>query len=70
MLLQIKSSFLHVKLLFDHITPLLNVKKHLSIPSKPWELQPKLVPKENWTITETIQQQSQQQISQTKETLK
>ena len=33
-------------------------------------MQPKWVPKQNWSIPETIQQQSQQQISQTKETLK
>ena len=42
----------------------------MSIPLKPWELQPKWVPKQNWSIPETIQQQQQQQISQTKETLK
>ena len=40
------------------------------IPLKPWELQPKWVPKQNWSIPETIQQQQQQQISQTKEILK
>ena len=40
------------------------------IPLKPWELQPKWVPKQNWSIPETIQQQQQQQISQTKKTLK
>ena len=40
------------------------------IPLKPWELQPKWVPKQNWSIPETIQQQQQQQTSQTKETLK
>ena len=40
------------------------------ISSKPWESQPKWVPTQNWSIPETIQQQSQQQISQTKETLK
>ena len=42
----------------------------MSIPSKPWESQPTWIPKQNWSITETIQQQSQKQISQTKETLK
>ena len=42
----------------------------MSIPLKPWELQPKWVPKQNWSIPETIQQQQQQQISQTKKTLK
>ena len=33
-------------------------------------MQPKCVPKQKWLIPETIQQQQQQQISQTKETLK
>ena len=33
-------------------------------------MQPKWVPKQNQSIPETIQQQQQQQISQTKETLK
>ena len=42
----------------------------MSILSKPWELQPKWVPDQNWSIPETIQQQLQQQTSQTKETLK
>ena len=42
----------------------------MSIPSKPWQLQPKWVPKQNWSILEIIQQQSQQQISETKETLR
>ena len=42
----------------------------MSIPLKPWELQPKWVPKQNWSIPETIQQQQQQQISQTKKSLK
>ena len=55
MLLQIKNSFLHLKLLFNHITPLLKVQKTCV---------------DNWSIPETIQWQSQQQISQIKETLK
>ena len=58
MLLQIKSSFLHLELLFNHITPLLSSKNF------------RRFPKQDWSIPETIQQQSQQQISQTKETLK
>ena len=40
------------------------------IPSKSWESHPKWVAKQSWSIPETIQQQSQQQTSQTKETLK
>ena len=70
MLLQIKSSFLPLKLLFNHAIPLLKVKKTCVDYLKTWESQPKWVPKQNWSIPETIQQQQQQQISQTKETLK
>ena len=47
-----------------------STKKLESIPSKPWESQPKWVLKQNWSIPETIQQQQQQQTSQAKETLK
>ena len=44
-------------------------KKLALIPSKFWELQPKWVPKQNQSTPETIQQQSLQQIFQTKDTL-
>ena len=39
-------------------------KKLASIPLKLW------VPKQSWSISETMQQQSQEQVSQIKETLK
>ena len=45
-------------------------KKLASIPSKPWVQKPIRVAKQSWTISETMQQQSPQQISQIKETLK
>ena len=44
--------------------------KLASIPSKPWVQKPIWVPKQSWSISETMQQQLQQQISQIKETLK
>ena len=45
-------------------------KKLASIPSKPWVQKPIRVAKQSWSISETMQQQSPQQISQIKETLK
>ena len=44
--------------------------KLASIPSKPWVQKQIWVPKQSWSISETMQQQLQQQISQIKETLK
>ena len=40
------------------------------IPSKLWVPKPIWVPKQSWSISQTMQQKSQQQISQIKETLK
>ena len=69
MLLQIESSFLYLKL-FSVIKFLFQkFKKLASIPSKPWVTKPIWVPKQSWSITETMEQQSQHQISQIKETL-
>ena len=45
-------------------------KKLASIPSKPWVQKPIRVAKQSLSISETMQQQSPQQISQIKETLK
>ena len=45
-------------------------KKIASIPCKPWVEKPIWVLKQSWSILETMQQQSPQQISQIKETLK
>ena len=44
--------------------------KLASIPSKPWVQKPIWEPKQSWSISETMQQQLPQQISQIKETLK
>ena len=67
---EIKSFFLHLKLLFNHITTLLKVEKTCVTSLKTLEIATKVASKQNWSIPETIQQQSQQQISHTKETLK
>ena len=70
MFLQIKSSFLHLQLLFDHKTPLLKVQKTCVDSLKIMGIATKMDAKTKLVNTRNIQQQSQQQISQTKETLK